>query len=910
MDYKETLNLPFTSFSMRANLVKKEPEILKKWRELDDYNLSLKAREGRPVFMLHDGPPYANGNIHIGTAMNKVLKDIVIRYKTMRGFKAPYVPGWDTHGLPIEHRVSVEMGEKIKDMSPVEIRNKCREFALHFVNVQREQFKRLGVRGDWENPYLTLLPEYEEHILKIFKTLVQNGNVYRGNKPVYWCPTCRTALAEAEVEYHDHSSPSIYVKFKVLGEEGTYIVIWTTTPWTLPANVAIAVHPDYDYVKIKVNDEKWIVAEGLVQKFASETDIEYILVEKVKGKELEGLRAKHPFVERESVVVLADYVTLEDGTGCVHTAPGHGTEDYLTGIKYGLPVLSPVDEDGIFTEDAGKYAGMKIWDANKVIIEDLKESGALIKSSKIEHSYPHCWRCKNPVIFRATPQWFISVDANNLREKVLSEIKKVEWHPEWGENRITAMVSERPDWTISRQRVWGTPIPAVKCKSCGEVFLDTEIIDKFIEIVKNQGTDAWFELSEEELIPESVKCPKCGKNEFEKTYDTLDVWIDSGCSFEAVVRSKGEKFPADLYLEGDDQHRGWFQSSIFMSVAYTGEAPYKAVVTHAFIKDEQGRKMSKSLGNVVDPGEIVDKYGADILRLWIASTDFFDNIRVGKNIIHQQVEVYKKIRNTLRYLLGNLSDFSEEDLVPYDKLLSIDKWALGRLMQVIKQITGYYERYEYSKVYSAINKYCTVELSATYLDIIKDRLYVEAKDSIYRRSAQTAMYYILEALIKMLAPILVFTSEEAYEASPFKKYETIHIEEWPEVREEWIDEELISDFKALLMIRDDVLKALENARNRGVIGHSLDAKVIIEALNEDVQKLLENYEDILGEFLIVSQVEFGKGDQKGELVNVSVIKAEGEKCNRCWKYHPKTGQSEEFPNICPRCVSVLKGERK
>jgi len=910
MDYKETLNLPSTSFSMRANLVKKEPEMLKNWEKMDDYNLSLKSREGKPKFVLHDGPPYANGSIHIGTATNKILKDIVIRYKTMKGYYAPYVPGWDTHGLPIEHRVSIELGEKIKEMSSVDIRKKCKDFALHFVDVQKEQFKRLGVRGDWDNPYLTLDPKYEVHILDIFKTLVKNGNVYRGNKPVYWCPTCKTALAEAEVEYHDHSSPSIYVKFKMLDEENTYVVIWTTTPWTLPANVAIAVHPDFDYVKINVNGEYWIVAEGLLNKFVSETEIEYSVVEKFKGKELEYKKAKHPFADRESLIVLADYVTLEDGTGCVHTAPGHGAEDYLTGKKYNLPILSPVDENGVFTDGAGKYAGLKIWDANKVIIEDLEKLGALIKVAKIKHSYPHCWRCKNPVIFRATPQWFISVDANDLRTKVLEEIKKVEWHPKWGENRITAMVKDRPDWTISRQRVWGTPIPAIKCKECGEVFIDEKVIDNFIKIVSEKGTDAWFELSEEEIIPKDVKCPKCGHNKFEKTYDTLDVWIDSGCSFEAVIRSKGEKFPVDLYLEGDDQHRGWFQSSIFMSVAKTGQAPYKSVVTHGFIKDEHGRKMSKSLGNVIDPNEIVDKFGADILRLWVASIDFFDNIRVGKNIIQQQVEVYKKIRNTLRYLLGNLNDFTEKDLVPYEKLLPLDKWALARLQQLIKQVTVHYENYEYSKVYSLLNRYCTVELSATYLDIIKDRLYVEAKDSIYRRSAQTTMYYILDALIKMLAPILVFTAEEAYQLSPIKKHETVHIDYWPEVNPDWINEQLLDDFNILLMVRDDVLKSLENARTNDIIGHSLDAKVTLSGLNEEVQTILEKYKDILEEFFIVSKVEFGEGTTKGELVSVSVEKADGQKCQRCWKYHEDTGKDKEYPDVCPRCAAVLKGERK
>lgn len=912
MDYKATLNLPQTNFQMKANLVNKEPEMLKFWEEKEIYKKTLETREGAPTYLLHDGPPYANGDIHLGTAMNKVLKDFVTRYKTMRGYRVPYVPGWDTHGLPIEHRVTTSLGEEAKNKTPVEIRKLCKEFALKYVDIQREEFKRLGVKGDWEHPYITLDPDYEYHILDVFKTLVENGNVYRGNKPVYWCPTCRTALAEAEIEYHDHESPSIYVKFQIIDEPNTFVVIWTTTPWTIPANVAIALHPDYTYVKIKVDGEYWIVAEGLLQKFAADVGVDFEIVEKFVGKKLEGRLTKHPLYDRTSVIVLADYVTLEDGTGCVHTAPGHGEEDYQTGLKYNLPVLSPVDDEGRFTKEAGKYEGLKIWDANKVIVDDLKNNGALIKVGKISHSYPHCWRCKGLVMFRATPQWFISVDKNNLRGKVLEEIKKVKWYPSWGENRITAMVQERPDWTISRQRVWGVPIPAVKCKDCGEVILDPKVIEHFANIVKEKGTDAWFELDVNELVPADFHCPSCKSKNFEKTHDTLDVWIDSGCSWEAVIRSKGEKFPVDLYLEGDDQHRGWFQSSIFLSTAKAGTAPFKSVVTHGFIKDEQGRKMSKSLGNVIDPMEIVNKYGADILRLWVASTDFFDNIRVGKNIIEQQVEVYRKLRNTLRYLLSNLYDFTEADLLPYEKLLPLDKWALGRLQKFIEQITQYYEGFEYSKVYNATVKYCTTELSAVYLDILKDRLYVEAKDSIYRRSAQTVLHYILEALIKILAPIIPFTAEEAYQESHLKKYESVHLEYWPEVRKEFIDDGLLEEFNHLLLIRDDVLKALENARASDVIGHSLDAHVIIEAKNEELKSLLRKYKSLLEEFFIVSKVTLSENVSglNGQFANVLVQRAEGQKCQRCWKYHPDTGKDEEHPETCPRCSAVLRGERK
>ena len=912
MDYKGTLNLPQTNFQMKANLVKKEPEMLKFWEEKEIYKKTLETRENAPTYLLHDGPPYANGDIHLGTAMNKILKDFVTRYKTMRGYRVPYVPGWDTHGLPIEHRVTTTLGEEAKNKSAVEIRKLCKEFALKFVDIQREEFKRLGVKGDWENPYITLNPDYEYHILDVFKTLVENGNVYRGNKPVYWCPTCRTALAEAEIEYHDHESPSIYVKFQMIDDPKTYVVIWTTTPWTIPANVAIALHPDYTYVKIKVGEEYWVVAEGLLQKFSAEVGINFEIVEKFAGKDLEYKETKHPLYDRKSVIVLADYVTLEDGTGCVHTAPGHGEEDYHTGLKYNLPVLSPVDGEGRFTKEAGKYEGLKIWDANKVIVEDLKNIGALIKVSKISHSYPHCWRCKGPVMFRATPQWFISVNKNNLRGKVLEEIKKVKWYPAWGENRITAMVQERPDWTISRQRVWGTPIPAVVCKECGEVILDSKVVEHFANIVKEKGTDTWFELDVSELVPADFSCPACGSKNFEKTHDTLDVWIDSGCSWEAVIRSKGEKFPVDLYLEGDDQHRGWFQSSIFLATAKAGTAPFKSVVTHGFIKDEQGRKMSKSLGNVIDPLEIVDKYGADILRLWVASTDFFDNIRVGKNIIEQQVEVYRKLRNTLRYLLSNLYDFTEADLLPYEKLLPLDKWALGRLQKFIEQVTQYYEEFEYSKVYNATVKYCTTELSSVYLDIVKDRLYVEAKDSLYRRSAQTVLHYILEALVKILAPIIPFTTEEAYQESHLKKFESVHLEYWPEVRKEFTDETLLEEFQQLLLIRDDVLKALENTRANDVIGHSLDAHVMLEAKNEELKSLIAKYESMLEEFFIVSKVTITENLSgfNGQFTTVFVERAEGQKCQRCWKRHPDTSKDEEHPETCPRCSAVLRGERK
>ncbi|AEX86246.1 isoleucine--tRNA ligase [Marinitoga sp. 1135] len=913
MDYKDTLNLPKTPFSMKANLKKKEPETLKKWEEMDLEHYVRKEREKAPVYILHDGPPYANGHIHIGHVLNKILKDIIIKYKTMQGFKAPYVPGWDTHGLPIEHKVTTELGDKAKQMSKLEIRKLCEKYALDFVKIQKEEFKRLGVRGDWEHPYVTLEPAYEAKVLGIVKKLTEDGNIFRSKKPIYWCPSCETALAEAEIEYHDHTSPSIYVKFEMEDEPGTYIVIWTTTPWTLPANVAIALHPEYDYVKISVGEEKWILAEALVENLMKVAGIEkYEVLEKFKGKDLEYKKAKHPFMDRESLIVLADYVTLEDGTGCVHTAPGHGADDYQTGLRYKLPVLSPVNHEGVFTNEAGKYAGLHIWKANKIIIEDLKESGHLIARADITHSYPHCWRCKNPVIFRATEQWFISVDSNNLRQKALDEIKNVEWIPEWGENRITAMVQDRPDWCISRQRAWGIPIPALYCEDCGETFLDPEVLDKVIEIVEKEGTNAWYERPVEDFLPEGYKCPKCGGTHFKKEEDILDVWIDSGSSWDAVVNVREDlgKYPVDLYLEGTDQHRGWFQSSLFLSVAKNGKAPFKAVLTHGFIKDKDGRKMSKSLGNVISPFDVIDKYGADILRLWVASSDYRGDIKVSFEILKQQTEVYRKYRNTIRFLLGNTSDFDPEvDAVPYEEMEELDKWAMMKIHQLIKKVTEAYENYEFFRVHHLINNFCTVEMSSMYLDIIKDRIYTELPKSRLRRSAQTVMYEALVALTKLMVPLLAFTTEEIYSYLPTKKYETVQLEEWPEVNEKYFDKELEEKWNKIFQLREDVTKALEEKRREKFIGHPLDAKIIVEPKSEELKEILASYDPyFVADLFITSQFELGSVDEgyEGEFAKVKVVKAEGKKCERCWKIHPEVGNNEKYPDACPRCIAVLE----
>lgn len=913
MDYKDTLNLPSTTFSMKANLKEKEPEILKKWEGLDIYKYVQQTRKDSEMFLLHDGPPYANGHIHMGHALNKVLKDIVIKYKTLRGYNSPYVPGWDTHGLPIEHKVTTELGEKAKQLSKNQIRDLCREYALKHVQIQKEEFKRLGVRGNWDEAYVTLDPVYESQVLDVFNSFVKQGNVYRKKKPIYWCAECQTALAEAEVEYHDHSSSSIYVKFEF--DVNTYIVIWTTTPWTLPANVAIAVHPEYDYCKVKVGNEYWILAKQLVPKVMKDAKIDsYEITEVFKGASLENKSAKHPFIERQSLIVLADYVTLEDGSGCVHTAPGHGADDYTTGLKYNLPVLSPVNHEGIFTKEAGKYEGLKIWKANEVIINDLKASNHLIASQKITHSYPHCWRCKSPIIFRATEQWFISVENNSLRQKVLNEIKNVQWIPEWGETRITSMIHDRPDWCISRQRAWGIPIPALYCENCTEVLLDPQVLEKFISIVKAKGTNAWYDMDLKELLPDGFKCPKCGSDHLRKQYDILDVWIDSGASFQAVIHAREElkKFPADLYLEGSDQHRGWFQSSIFMSVGKHGKAPYRKVLTHGFIKDEEGKKMSKSIGNVIAPQEIIDRYGADVLRLWVASSDYRGDISISYKILDQQVDVYRKFRNTVRFLLGNISDFDpKKDLVKYEEMPELDRWAMMKLHELIRDVTQAYESYEFYRVHQMLNNFCTVSMSSIYLDIIKDRLYTLSKKSQMRRSAQSVMYEILMAMTKMMAPIITFTTEEIYDhlSENFEKKATVQAESWPEFNENYIDKALEEKWNRVLLIREDILKALEEKRRDKFIGHSLESKVTVQPKEPSDCAILDSLgNEFMSDVIIASGFETGtvENGYEGSLCRVRVEKASGKKCERCWKIDEHTGEDPQFPDTCPRCAHTLK----
>ncbi|CAA7602868.1 Isoleucine-tRNA ligase [Acididesulfobacillus acetoxydans] len=921
MDYRETLNLPETDFPMRGNLPQREPEILKKWEEDNLYQRILEARAGKPKFILHDGPPYANGDIHLGHALNKVLKDIVVKYKTMAGYDAPYVPGWDTHGLPIEQQVIRKLGLNRHAVSTVEFRAKCRDYARKYVEIQKGQFKRLGVRGDWDHPYLTLQKNYEAAQIGVFGTMAKKGYIYKGLKPVYWCPSCETALAEAEIEYADRTSTAVYVKFPVkdgkglLVEPNTYVVIWTTTPWTLPANEGISVHPDYAYALVGTDGGQWVVAEGLLDALRRLWQKELPVLKTFGGKELEGILCTNPLMGNDSLVMCGTHVTLEQGTGCVHTAPGHGEDDFLIGKAYGLPVLCPVDHQGKFTAEGGKYAGLKTEQANPVILRDLADKGVLVLDEKIQHSYPHCWRCKNPIIFRATEQWFASVDG--FRREALQEIDQVKWIPAWGRERIYNMIAQRGDWCISRQRTWGVPIPIFYCKTCGRELVTDATIAKVQDIFAREGSDAWFARPAEELLPEGVAC-RCGGKEFTKETDIMDVWFDSGTSHVGVLKERpGLAWPADMYLEGSDQHRGWFNSSLSTSVAVFGKAPYRAVLTHGFLVDEQGRKMSKSLGNGVDPLKVVKEMGADILRLWVASADYKSDVAVSQGIMKQMSEAYRKIRNTLRFLLSNLNDFDPaRDRVPYTELAEIDRWALLKLAQVVERALRGYENYEFHLVYHTVHNFCTVEMSAVYLDIVKDRLYVEGKESPGRRAAQTVLYEVLDALVRLLAPILTFTSEEIWAYVPGKKRtESVQTAEMPVAVKEWLHEELAQRWDRILDLRGDVAKVLESARREKLVNHPLTAQVDLYPTEEQYGFLREIPN--LAEIFIVSGVTLhppedpcpaeARSAEAHEGLRILVRAAAGQKCERCWMYHPAVGENPDHPDLCPRCVGVVNG---
>ena len=934
MDYRATLNLPQTEFKMRANLAQNEPVLLARWEKEQLYRQVDGATAARPLYMLHDGPPYANGHIHLGTAFNKVLKDIILKSKRMAGFHCPYVPGWDCHGLPIEHNVDKELGSKKKEIPKLSFRAACRRYAEKWIDIQRKEFKRLGVLGDWENPYRTIDFGYEAAIAREFNRFLLSGSVVRSKKPVYWCSSCRTALAEAEVEYHDHTSPSIYVKFPVAGDWGDVhpalaaaaaagkslqVLIWTTTPWTLPANLAVALHPDFTYAAVAVGDEVWIMAEGLVDRvFAdletAETSDGHPIIATFQAPALEGRHCRHPFLDRQSLVILAPYVTLEAGTGCVHTAPGHGREDYLSGLRYNLPILSPVDDEGRFTAEAGPYAGMFILDANRTINDDLRKAGVLAGEKKITHSYPHCWRCKKPVVFRATEQWFISMEENSLRDKALAAIKEVAWTPAWGLERIYGMVEARPDWCLSRQRTWGVPITVLRCRKCGEVLVDEQVADRVVALFEKEGADAWFTREVAEFLgPDSV-CRGCGGREFGKEEDILDVWFDSGVSHAAVLEARPElATPADLYLEGSDQHRGWFQSSLLASVGTRGKAPYKGVLTHGFVVDGQGKKMSKSIGNVIAPEEIIKQYGAEILRLWVASEDYRDDIKVSDEILRQLSDAYRKIRNTIRFMLSNLYDFDPAaDRVAYGDLEELDRWALHRFELFKRKGRQGYEDFEFHPVFHGLYNFCGVTMSALYLDIVKDRLYTFPAASRSRRAAQTAVYDMLHGMLRLMAPILSFTVAEAWDHLPVDpgREGCVFSALFPEVDEGLLDRELAGRWEQLLAVRAEITQVLEQARREKVIGHPLEAEVLVSPPVELTAFLADKWE-ILQTVSIVSSLrhvaEAGPGAVEGDIPGlfIEVRPAAGEKCERCWMRSTTVGRAGDHPSLCGRCAGVM-----
>ncbi|WP_029522119.1 isoleucine--tRNA ligase [Persephonella sp. KM09-Lau-8] len=934
MDWKDTLNLPKTSFPMKGNLPNREPEFIKKWDEINLYKRLRKERKGRDKYILHDGPPYANGNIHLGHALNKVLKDILVKYQSMLGKDAPFVPGWDCHGLPIEQQVEKQLKKEKKrkeDLSKAEFRRLCREYAAKYVEIQKEEFKRLGIIGNWEKPYLTMRPSYQAQEIRELGKIFKRGIAYRGKKPVYWCIYDKTAEAEAEVEYADKKDPSVYVAFELVEppfdiQKKTYAVIWTTTPWTLPANLGVMVNPEFDYVFLDEGEKVFIVAKELLESFKEKTGIEGNVIKEVKGRELEFLEYKHPFIDRVSKIYLSEFVELGTGTGLVHMAPGHGQEDYVIGQRYGVEPFAPVDDEGRFTKEAPEFIqGLRVFDANEPIIEKLKEVGALLHHETIKHSYPHCWRCKNPVIFRATPQWFIAMDAvlengNTLRGEAIKEIERVKWIPHWGENRIKSMVENRPDWCISRQRSWGVPIAVFYCENCDYIVEEEEVFEHVAKLVENHeyGADIWFEKDAKELLPEGYKCPKCGGTEFKKEEDILDVWFDSGVSHASVLKTgfwEELRWPADMYLEGSDQHRGWFQSSLLEGVASYDRAPYDSVLTHGFILDEKGRKMSKSLGNVIAPEKVIKMYGADIIRLWVVSEDYTEDIKIGMNLLKAIADDYRKIRNTFRYFLGNLYDFNPEtDMVKYEDMLEIDRWMLSKLQRLIDIAHSSYQNHRFHRIYHEIKKFMIVDLSAIYLDILKDRLYVYAPDTIERKSAQTTLYIMLTSLAKLLAPILSFTMEEVWNhVREFDKTakESIHLEEMPLVNESLINQELENTYSDLLKIRDDVLKALEEARKKDIIRHPYEAKVILK-LPEHYKKLVEERIDWIKFFFTVSQIELSEKPEgevviEGESVKdavVAVKQAEGEKCPRCWIYDVSVGKDGQ--PVCDRCLQQLQ----
>ncbi|MBK6796711.1 MAG: isoleucine--tRNA ligase [Acidobacteria bacterium] len=921
-DLKSTVNLPNTDFPLKGNLAQNEPGRMKKWEEMDIYASLREAREGRPLFVLHDGPPYANGRIHLGHVLNKVLKDFCLKSRSMMGYWTPYVPGWDCHGLPIEIKVEEELGAKKHEMPVIDIRRAARKHAEKFIALQRDDFKRLGIFGEWENPYQTMNFGYQAEIVRVFGKFVEEGSVYKGMRPVHWCISCQTALAEAEVEYNDHTSYSVYVKFPfpdaakvdpALAGKQVSIVIWTTTPWTLPANLGICFNHAFEYSAVKVGDEIFIVAAGLLEAVAAKVGWEdYQVVGTYSGEKFDRLNAKHPFIDRNSLLMLGDHVTLDAGTGAVHTAPGHGYEDYVIGRHYGLETYNPVDNRGFFQKDVEHFAGKRVValtksdaqnDGNKAVIEHLKEIGALLRVEKFQHQYPHCWRCHNPVIFRATPQWFISMTATKLNEKALAACENVQWVPSWGNERMKNMFKDRPDWCISRQRAWGVPIAVFYCDDCGESLCDPKVINHVADIFEKESADAWYLREPEYLVPDGTKCGKCGSTRLSKENDILDVWLDSGSSSIAVLKAYGLPYPADVYLEGGDQFRGWFNSSLVVGLQVHGEAPYRTVITNGWAVDGNGEKMSKSKGNTVEPDKVIKQMGAEILRLWCSALDYHEDMRVSDEILKRIADAYRKMRNTARYCLGNLDDFDpKRDRVEFDQLFEIDRWALAELNDVTKKVLDSYERYEFTDVFHKLYHYATVELSALYFDILKDRLYTCAPKSAARRSAQTALYEIVHRLTRLFAPVLAFTSDEIWENIPgaIDEAKSVHLSVFPKYEEAWHNDELIARYDRLFAVRNAVMKSLEDARNSKLIGAGLEAAITITA-DAGTKAFLESFGEDLRFIFIVSRVTLLEGAE----LSVSVESAGGEKCERCWHYTTDVSVDPRYPGACKRCVDNL-----
>ncbi len=924
MDYSRTVYLPETPFPMKGNLSEREPEFLRLWEEKDIYHGIIRKNTGGPVYILHDGPPYANGHIHLGTALNKILKDVVVKYRSMRGFYSPYKPGWDCHGMPIEHQVFKEMKSGKGDVAALEFRKKAAEYARKFASIQKKEFKRLGVLGDWENPYLTMHPDYEADIIKAFGELAISGYIYQTYKPIYWCISCETALAEAEIEYADKKAPAIYVKFPVSdGPEKKFsFLIWTTTPWTLPANTAIAVHPEMEYVLVDTDEGRYMLAEKRLEEVMSRRGLRASVVKTLPGRDLEGLTYSNPLVERKSRIILADFVSSEDGTGCVHSAPGHGEEDYYAGLKNNLEILSPVDEKGRFTDDVKEFAGIRVFDADSRIIEKLRKTGALFHSEEITHSYPHCWRCKKPVIFRSTKQWFLKIDHDGLRETMNGEIEKTRWVPTEGKNRISSMVGLRPDWCLSRQRLWGVPIPIFYCAGCGKPVITKETVAHAEALVRERGADVWLEKTEKELLPDGFRCPFCGDGGFRKEKDILDVWFDSGVSHLAVLKERdGLRWPADLYLEGSDQHRGWFQTSLITSCGIRKKAPYGTVLTHGFVVDAEGRKMSKSLGNVMMPDELIKKYGAEILRIWSVAENYQQDVRISERIIKNLVMSYRNIRNTLRFLLGNLHDFRPGQALEVSELNGADRWAIEKLREMAENVAGHYERFSFNKVYEEMHNYCNVHLSSFYLDHLKDRLYTYGRDSLERKSAQTVLYHILNALLRIIAPVLSFTAEEAYQLLPWKKEASIFMENWPEM--EPADKGVLERWERFFEIRRQVLKKIEEKREEKVVGSSLEAKVTVAA-DAGTLEFLRGFGGLAGLFIVsevvlsplsrsatppqgANETQRGENRGYGDILDITVEKTSYGKCRRCWVHFPEVGTGDN-PELCSKCRKVLKDD--